>query len=100
MTIKDRVNTIMHTPHIWDADERTPATVDKMIAMAYYMGYEMATREVSDQYNTLIAAQRKRANACRYSKMANAIIGDQDYIYSPDYAGDMTNTFGNDVADI
>lgn len=100
MTIKDRVTTIMTSQHNWDDDEHTPATVEKMIAMAYYMGREMATREISDQYNALIAAQRERANACRYSKMANAIIGDQDYIYSDDYRGEMTSTFGNDTADI
>lgn len=37
---------------------------------------------------------------CRYSKMANAIIGDQDYIYSGDYRGEMTSIFGGDMADI
>lgn len=99
MTITDRINAITSTQHNWDNAD-TPATVEKMIAMAYYMGRESATKEISDEYRALIAAQRERANACRYSKMANAIIGDQDYIYSGDYRGEMTSIFGGDLADI
>lgn len=99
MTIAERINAIMNTQHNWN-DENTPATIEKMIAMAYYMGRESATKEISDEYRALLAAQRERANACRYSKMANAIIGDQDYIYSGDYRGEMTSIFGGDMADI
>ena len=99
MTITDRIKAIISTQHNSDNAD-TPATVEKMIAMAYYMGRESATKEISDEYRALIAAQRERANACRYSKMANAIIGDQDYIYSGDYRGEMTSIFGGDLADI
>jgi hypothetical protein len=71
-------------------------SVEKLIALAYYMGREEATREISDKYNALIKAQHDRANACRYRCMANKIVGDQDHIYSGDYAGEITNLFGGD----
>ena len=74
------------------------ASFEKMIYTAYYMGREEATREVSDEYAALIQEQRKRANECRYSRMANAIIGDKNYIYCADYAQDISNTFGGDPA--
>lgn len=74
------------------------ASFEKMIYAAYYMGREEATREVSDEYAALIQEQRKRANECRYSRMANAIIGDKNYIYCADYAQEIGNTFGGDPA--
>jgi hypothetical protein len=72
----------------------------KLIAIAYYMGRESATREVSDKYNALIQGQRERAAACRYHRFATAIIGDRDYIYSCDYSGDMTAAFGPDATNL
>lgn len=99
MTILERVKSIIDGR--WDmANENKPASPEKMILMAYYIGRESATKEVSDKYNTLIKEQRKRAENCRYHKMANEIIGDKDYIYSCDYAQDMTATFGSDRSDI
>lgn len=100
MTILERVKSIINGR--WDivGNQNKPASIDKMILMAYYIGRESATKEVSDKYTALIKEQRERAGNCRYHKMANVIIGDKDYIYSCDYAQDMTTTFGSDRSDI
>lgn len=70
--------------------------INKIIALAYMIGKEEATREVSDQYAQLIKEQRKRADNCRYKHLANAVIGDQSYIYFGDYDNAMTAIFGSD----
>ena len=75
-------------------------SLNKLLALAYYIGREEATRETSDKYNAVLEAQRKRAEACRYYKMAAAIIGDVKAVYSPDYAGEMSLTFGDDVTEL
>lgn len=90
MTIIERVKSALKTTG-YDKD-----SLDKLIAMAYYIGRESATRKVSDDYNALIAEQKKRADECRYTHMAHKVIGDKNYIYHSDYAGDMTATFGSD----
>lgn len=94
MTCKQLVESIVNAPNQdgYDMDKDNAA---KLIAIAYYIGRESATREVSDQYKKLIAGQRERANQSRYYNLAKTIIGD-DYIYFSDYAGDMTETFGID----
>lgn len=71
-------------------------SIEKVIALAYYIGKEEATREVSDSYKKLIQEQRKRAAKCRYKHMANDIIGNQNYIYFSDYDSAMTGLFGSD----
>lgn len=71
-------------------------SIEKVIALAYYIGREEATREVSDSYKKLIQEQRKRAVECRYKHMAEKVIGDQNYIYYSDYDGAMTGLFGSD----
>lgn len=71
-------------------------TTEKLIALAYYIGKEEATREVSDAYTKLIQEQRKRADKCRYKHMAEKIIGSQNYIYFGDYDMAMTGIFGSD----
>ena len=71
-------------------------TTEKLIALAYFIGKEEATREVSDSYKKLIQEQRKRAAECRYKHMAEKVIGDQNYIYFGDYDGAMTGLFGSD----
>lgn len=75
-------------------------TLDALIAFAYYAGREEATKESHDKYNALIEEQNKRADECRYSHMAHKVVGDQKYIYSPDYAGDMLETYGSDETEL
>lgn len=98
MTIAERVRSIVDSQV--DLTDEVPAGIEKMIYMAYYMGREDATREISDRYNELIHEQQKRAQECRYHKLAAAIVGDVEYIYSSDYAMEMTSTFGRDPADV
>lgn len=98
MTIAERVRSIVDSQV--NLTDEVPAGIEKMIYMAYYMGREDATREISDRYNELIQEQRKRAQECRYHKLAAAIVGDVEYIYSSDYGMEMTSTFGGDPADV
>ena len=98
MTITERVRSIVDSQV--DLTDEVPAGIEKMIYMAYYMGREDATREISDRYNELLQEQRKRAQECRYHNLAAAIVGDVEYIYSSDYGMEMTSTFGGDPADV
>lgn len=75
-------------------------SADKLIAFAYYMGRESATRYVSDKYVEHIAHQRERARACRYWRMAEDVIGPERYLYMPDYGQEITALFGSDITQI
>lgn len=94
-TVRDRIKEAVYADKDMEGD-----SLNKLLALAYYMGREEATRETSDKYNAVLAEQRKRAESCRYHKMAAAIIGDVKAVYSPDYAGEMSLTFGNDVTEL
>lgn len=85
---------------VYSSDDKEDDKLDKLLALAYYMGREEATREVSNKYNAVLEAQRQRAEACRYHKMAAAIVGDVKFVYSPNYAGEVTATFGNDETEL
>ena len=98
MTIAERVRSIVNSQV--NLTDEVPAGIEKMIYMAYYMGREDATREISDRYTALIREQQKRAQECRYHNLAAAIVGDVEYIYSSDYGMEMTSTFGGDPADV
>ena len=88
-TAKARIQSaINHTD--WETINDQPADLDALLALAYEMGREDATRAVSDDYTALIAAMRKRANASRCWRAANKIIGDADHLYHSDYRADMT----------
>lgn len=93
-TIRERVKMALEN-HDFETDN-----LDKLIALAYFMGQEEATRRISDRYNAHLAAQHKRAEACRYHKMAAEIVGPEKFLYSPDYAGDMTDLFGKDETEL
>jgi hypothetical protein len=94
MTIIERVKQCADT---FDGEKDN---VEKLVAVAYYMGRGSATREVSDKYKKLIKEQRERANKCRYKHMAMEIIGDRDYIYNSNYGCEMTGLFGSDETKI
>lgn len=91
MTVYERVKNTLSNNIDMDKD-----TIDKLIFCAYYFGREEAARQVSDQYSKHIEEQHARANAVRYHKMANDIVGPEQYIYTPDYSGDMMAAFGGD----
>lgn len=76
-------------------DLQNPEITD-LLWLAYQIGREDGVRDMSDKYRALIRQMRERADACRYHKMAHDVIGDKDYIYHPDYAGDMKSMFGGD----
>ena len=74
--------------------------VDRLIALAYEMGREAATKEVSDKYRSLLEKQKIAAKACRYHEMAKKIVGDAEYIYCSGYRGDITSLYGDEETDI
>lgn len=75
-------------------------SLQKLVSIAYFLGRERATREVSDKYNEHIAEQKRRAKECRYSHMAAEIVGDEDYIHTPDYAQSYSALFAGDEIDL
>lgn len=75
-------------------------SLDKLIALAYYIGREEATREVSDKYNVVLSKQRERADNCRYHNLAHQIIGSVRYIHTGDYSQDMKTMFGSDETEL
>jgi hypothetical protein len=61
--------------------------LDRLIAFAYWVGCHDGAKRVCDKHGQFVKAMRDRANASRYHKFANAIIGDKknDLIYDGDY---------------
>jgi len=90
MTIRERILKALENR------EMETDSIDKIIALAYYMGKEQGVKEVCDSAKAIFTEQQKRAVESRYHNMAMAIQGNINYIYHPDYAGDMTAEFGSD----
>jgi len=78
----------------------TPKTQEGLIVLAYWMGRESAAKSVCDEHNKRVAAMRAAADKEHCHHVAHRVItaGGADQIYSPDYAGDVTSTFGGDEA--
>lgn len=91
-TYGEEIDRIVKTEDVLNGDDET----EKLIAMAFAMGMEKATKQISDQYTALLAGQRERAEGCRYYNMVNKVLGDVNPIYSPDYRGDVTKEFAGD----
>lgn len=91
-TYGEEIDRIVKTEDVLNGDDET----EKLIAMAFAMGVEKATKQISDQYTALLAGQRERAEGCRYYNMVNKVLGDVNPIYSPDYRGDVTKEFAGD----
>jgi len=97
MTIKERVQQIITSPNV----DMEKDSIEKLVYIAYYIGRESAAKEVSNLYANHLAKQTERAQVCRYHKMVAEILQNGDgYIYSSDYAGDMTATFGSDETEV
>lgn len=59
--------------------------IDALIAYAFYRGKCYGVRRVCDVAADVFEKQHKRAKECRYSKMAEKVVGTQKYIYDSDY---------------
>jgi hypothetical protein len=75
-------------------------SIESLLATAYWMGREAEAKILGDKMSKHIASQRKRAKDCRYHKMAESVVGTEQFIYSPNYEPLMTNEFGNDETKI
>ena len=96
--LKDRIREIAYGDA---ADfEMEQDTYLKMVKIAYYMGLEDSARSICDRHKAIYNEQYKRDSKCRYHHMAYNIIGNIDEIYDPNYAGDMTDSFGDDLTNL
>lgn len=94
MTVLGKIKNLVYNQQV---DLETDSW-EKLVYLAYYIGREEATKEVSDKYRAHLKAQTERANACRYHNMAVAILGNgKSYIYTSDYGQEMKKIFGDDV---
>lgn len=94
MTINERINKAIE-----NFDGKTD-NIDKIIALAYFIGIEEASTNLSIKVNAIFAEQKKKAKACRYHNMAMCIQGDIDYIYSPYCSQIMKTLFASDETEI
>ena len=94
MTIDERINRAIE-----NFDGETD-NLDKIIAVAYFIGIEEATTCLSDKVNAIFAEQKKKAKACRYHNMAMRVQGDIDYIFSPYCSQSMKTLFASDETEI
>jgi len=86
MTIEERIRQAL----TWETEE------DKLIAIIYEMGKEAATKTVCDEHNKRLIKMQAAARASRYHILCRKIIDEGGgIIYSPHYAGDITETFGD-----
>lgn len=77
---------------------------EKQLWLAYMMGREDATVEVSDRYRDWIRQMREKADKLRYSKMVNRIIDNdngshfdgKNYLYIPDYSKCVSHELADD----
>ena len=105
MTVFERIQKALHSEQAFAAD-----SIDGMISLAYHIGYEKAVKDVSDEYSAVLREQLENASKCRYAKMAMKILWtkaghrnpwDRDeYLYHPDYAQDVSATFGCDETSV
>lgn len=99
MTIYERIkNIIKGYPEMGDAD--APASIEKMIYAAYWIGREEGTKATADSYNEILTQIKASAEASRYHKMIFRTIGNCSRPYNQNYAQDTAETFGFDKADI
>ena len=92
LTVKELIESIVNDSNV----KLSSDTLERLVTVAYYMGRETATREVSDLYMARICAQEERARECRYHNLAREIIGDTKPIWRYDYRQEVMNLFGGD----
>ena len=94
MTIIERIEKAIKN---YDAEKDS---IDKVIAMAYFIGREQATKELSDKIAKVFEEQKKRALKSRYHNIAMNVQGNISYVYSADYSQGMTESFGSDETEV
>ena len=92
-TIRERIQ------HALDTSDWSEDSYDTLIALAYFMGREEAVRILSGKYSKAFELQRRRAEKCRYYKMADAVIGKKIDIAAGLVVEDsnVTQEFGDDL---
>ena len=106
MTINERVHSIAKNrleqqPAVDMANPDKPASIEKMILLAYEIGREEATKEVSNAYANLLHKIRERADQCRYHHMVRRIISEipsTSIILT--MQAEWLKEFGGDLADV
>ena len=73
--------------------------INEMLAYAYYCGKCKGVIEVCDMAKIIFKGQIKRADSCRYHKLANWVQGDRTEIYHSDY-DNWISLFDSDITDI
>ena len=76
MTVKERIERALENR------EMETDSIDKIIALAYYMGREQAAKEICDNARQIFAEQilhQERAGESRYYKYALRLQGDAEY---------------------
>lgn len=91
MTVLEYINGLVKNGVDMESD-----TMEKIVYLAYWIGREKATKQVSDDYTAVLSAQIERANNCRYKNMAMTVQGGVSYLYHSDYSQSMTTAFGSD----
>ena len=81
MTTDERVKQALKNYHF----EEEGNGINELIAYAYFLGKCEKSKKICDKISSIFEEQHKKANECRYHKMANDIIGKQTFIYDGDY---------------
>jgi hypothetical protein len=83
MTIREKIETAVNS------DWSDP--LDKLIALAYLAGQEVATKKLCDTYAERVAKMRSATIGLRYYRQANQIVdaAGGDLIYDANYAQDV-----------
>lgn len=91
MTVDERIWKILEDPG--DLDKEKPASAEKMIFVAYYLGREAATKNMMEFL-------KKQINASPNSRMVWDAIGDFGKIQKQECKQEVSAIFGEDPADI
>lgn len=95
-TIKEKIDEIINSDELdMDAD-----SWEKIVKVAYWYGREKQARTLCNRVDKIFEGQQERALEVRYWRMASKVVGPYKNLYSPDYAMDYTNTFGDDKTEL
>ena len=89
LTLKEKVDSIVKS--------HDGGSFEELVKFAYWYGREKAAKEYGDKVHEYLFAQQERIKDSRYRNMIQKIVGTKTVIYFPDYSGDYTDAFGNDI---